>query len=370
MPPSFPPRSPPRSPNNKRWLIVGGALISFSSAVIALLTPVEQRGVNTLAASAVIATLLFLTWLARILWYRCAMHNGRFYQQLVEYEQQLWWHQHRQVIGLQDIVLLGPSGTEPQHWSRLLLREHRSPQPVIESTGRALRLPQIITKDSGAREAQLASLLVLQWRKQRPDVLVLPPSLFFWLGSPEAWQAFTQQASVTFPELLLPEHPENWLGEASLATVIEKIANSTVDQTILIAGCASQPAISKDLPAGEAAVLWLVGREGVVQLNRGEICDASTLANACERALEQSEINEPLEACLLFTLPDNELPSLDGWNLTHHLQDANWGITGNMAALVLMSLAALNTQQQGKPSAWIARDLTAGYTTGIVKTYG
>ncbi|MFZ4214723.1 hypothetical protein ACOZB2_25360, partial [Pantoea endophytica] len=76
------------------------------------------------------------------------------------------------------------------------------------------------------------------------------------------------------------------------------------------------------------------------------------------------------DACLLFTLPENELPSLNGWNLTHHVQDANWGITGNMAALILMSLAALNTQQQGKPSAWIARDLTAGYTTGIIKTYG
>ncbi|PIF21666.1 hypothetical protein SAMN06273570_3618 [Candidatus Pantoea floridensis] len=337
---------------------------------MALLTPVEQRGVNTLAVSTVIAALLFLTWLARILYYRCAMHNGRFYQQLVEYEQQLWWQQHRQVIGLHDIVLLGPSGTEPQHWSRLLLREHRSPQPVTESTGRALRLPQIVTKDSGTREAQLASLLVLQWRKQRPDALALPPRLFYWLGSPGAWQAFTQQASVTFPELLLPEQPENWLGEASLATVIEKINNATVDQTILIAGCASQPAISKDLPAGEAAVLWLVGREGVVQLNRGEICDSSTLANACQRALEQSEISEPPDACLLFTLPENELPSLNGWNLTHHVQDANWGITGNMAALILMSLAALNTQQQGKPSAWIARDLTAGYTTGIVKTYG
>ncbi|KHJ68456.1 hypothetical protein QU24_09115 [Pantoea rodasii] len=374
MPPSFPPRSEPVAPNNKRWMMVGAALISFSSAVIVLLTPAEQRGVNTFAVAAAITLLLLMAWLTRMLWYRCARHNCSFHQQLVKYEEQQWWSQHRQTAGLQDVVLLGAAGSEPQHWYRLLLREHRPLQPVAELNGQALRLPQVVNKSQSARETQLARLLVMQWREQRPDVLRSSPKLCFWQGTQEAWQAFIQQASVTFPELSLPEYPECWRGEASLSAAIEKMAVATTDQTILIAGSGSQlGAASGDLPAGEAAVLWLLGREGEMQLTRGEIChsgDAVALSAACIRALEQSEISDPPDACLLFELPENDMPAACGWNLTHHLQDGNWGRTGDMEALVAISLAALNTQQQGEPSGWIARNPVAGYTTGIVKTYG
>ncbi len=374
MPPSFTPRSEPAAPNNKRWMMAGAALISFSSAVIVLLTPAEQRGVNTFAVAAAITLLLLMVWLTRMLWYRCAWHNCSFHQQLVKYEEQQWWSQHRQAAGLQDVVLLGPAGSEPQHWYRLLLREHRPLQPVAELNGQALRLPQVVNKSQSARETQLARLLVLQWREQRPDPLCSSPQRCFWQGTQEAWQAFIQQASVTFPELSLPEYPECWRGEASLSVAIEKMADATTDQTILIAGSESQSAsASGGPPAGEAAVLWLLGSEGKVQLTRGEICrsgDADALSAACVRTLEQSQISDPPEACLLFALPENDMPAACGWNLTHHLQDGNWGRTGGMEALVAISLAALNTQQQGKPSGWIARDPVAGYTTGIVKTYG
>lgn len=374
LPPSFPPRSEPAAPNNKRWMMAGAALISFSSAVIVLLTPAEQRGVNTLAVAAAITLLLLMAWLTRMLWYRCARHNCSFHQQLVKYEEQQWWSQHRQVAGLQDVVLLGAAGSEPQHWYRLLLREHRPLQPVAELNGQALRLPQVVNKSQSARETQLARLLVMQWRAQRPHALQSSPQRCFWQGTQKAWQAFIQQASVTFPELSLPEYPECWLGEASLSAIAEKMPHLTAEQTILIAGCESHLATAgAALPAGEAAVLWVVGHEGEVQLTRGEISDAGdadALSAACLRAMEQSEISEPPDACLLFSLPENDMPAASGWNLTHHIQDGNWGNTGSMEALVVMSLAALNTQQQGKPNGWIARDPVAGYTTGIVKTYG
>lgn len=374
LPPSFPPRPEPASPNNKRWLLISAALLSFSSAVIALLTPAEQRGLNTIAVSAVIMMLLLMAWLTRMLWYRCARHNSRFHQQLVEYEQQQWWSQHRQAFGLQDIILLGPAGTELQHWHRLLLREHRPPQPVLESSGQALRLPQIFSKSQTTREAQLARLLVMQWREHKADALLTSPTICFWLGTQDAWQAFIQQASATFPELSLPEYPECWLGEASLSAIAGKMPHLTAEQTILVAGCESHLATAgAALPAGEAAVLWLAGREGEVQLTRGEISDtgdADALSTACLRAMEQGEISEPPDACLLFSLLENDMPAASGWNLTHHIQDGNWGNTGSMEALVVMSLAALHTQQQGKPNGWIARDPVAGYTTGIVKTYG
>jgi hypothetical protein len=43
------------------------------------------------------------------------------------------------------------------------------------------------------------------------------------------------------------------------------------------------------------------------------------------RALEQSELKDPPDACTLFSRPDIEALASSGWDVSQHLQDANWG---------------------------------------------
>ena len=374
MPPDFLPYPEAFPPNNMRWLAFTVAILFIGETLVALISPAEQRLLNSLVITGTLCLSVLFAWTARVLRYRCAQHNAHFYYQLVEYELQQWWLKHRQAVMLQDVVLLGPCGKDPQHWRKLLAREHHKLQPVEENGRTSLRLQQVYGNSQAEREGQLARLLVMQWREAHPDTLQQVPQQFYWQGSHQAWQAFRQQAAATFPELVVPETPQRWQGEHSLANVIETMAQAAEGACVLIAGCQSNALVPLNKPpAGEAALLWLAGREGQVQLCRGEKCDladAAGLVAACQRSLQQSEIDAPPATCLLFSLPEHDLSSLSGWNLTHHLQDQYWGRVGELEALIVMSLAAINAQQQGEPSGWIATDPTGGYTTGIVKPYG
>lgn len=108
-------------------------------------------------------------WLIRLLYYRMSVHNARFYDQLVAYEQQQWWAEHRQPIGLQEGLLLGPMGKTTTDWLRVLSRHQRPPEEENEGGGRALRAPYLSVSEAIAREKRLAELLVMEWQRQRSE---------------------------------------------------------------------------------------------------------------------------------------------------------------------------------------------------------
>lgn len=313
-------------------------------------------------------------WLVRLLYYRTSMHNAAFYYQLVAYEQQQWWAQHRQSFWLKEVLLLGPAGTRSVDWLRVLNREQRPPEEKKEGGSGALRLPQISAIDPSAREKWLAEMLVIEWQKQRSEIKLTSPLRCYWQGADITWQAFRAQMALTFPEIALPARPEPWQGEASLAEIASDLAEAKPEDTMLIAGClvvAAQPGTA--LPAGESAVLWLAGRNGPVQLTRGETfspAKGDILPTVFARALEQSEIKDPPEACMLFSQPDIKALASGGWDVSQHLQDANWGDIGDMDALIVLSLAAIYAEHHQQPCGWIARDPMNPLATGIIKPDG
>lgn len=73
---------------------------------------------------------------------------------------------------------------------------------------------------------------------------------------------------------------------------------------------------------------------------------------------------------MLFTHP--ALPALaqSGWNVTHHLQDLNWGDPGEMELLIVLTLAAISANYSKEPCGWIAKDTLHTLAFGIVKPYG
>lgn len=201
-----------------------------------------------------------------------------------------------------------------------------------------------------------------------------PPLRCYWQGADITWQAFREQMAIAFPEIALPVRPEPWQGEASLAEIARDLAEARPDDTMLIAGCqvvAALPGTAR--PAGESAALWLAGRNGPVQLTRGETFSpeqGDILLTVFSRALEQSELKEPPEACTLFSRPDIEALASSGWDVSQHLQDVNWGETGDMDALIVLSLAAIYAAHHQQPCGWIARDPMNTLATGIVKPDG
>lgn len=313
-------------------------------------------------------------WLLRQLYYRIALHHAQFYAQWVEQERQAWWAQHQQTFALSETVLLGPVGCEANHWKALIAREHQAPEEKNEAGGRTLRLVHSFVSDPDAREQQLAGMLIRQWLAQRGDADFPRLSRCYWQGSELAWRAFCQPMAESMPTFTLPAVPEKWQGEASLSAIAAQINDPHEDRLILVAGCQSLQASSDAArPAGESAVLWLVSREGPARITRGETYDAGQgedLIKVCERAMRQSKVTSPPDPCMVFTQPHAPELAQSGWNIMQYLQDANWGDTGQMEPLIVVTLAALYTAKYNQPCGWIARDPQHTLALGIVTPSG
>ncbi|WP_240775752.1 hypothetical protein [Nissabacter sp. SGAir0207] len=311
-------------------------------------------------------------WLCRLIYYRVSVHHRIVWDSEVERECNIWWEKHQSLLAFNEICLMGPSGSHALDWIRLLRREQRMPAVRQEAGGRALRLARTFSADVSEREQQLAYALVLQWQKEHHGP-VPPLAGCFWLGSDAAWQAFCSQMSISFPDTLLPASAEPWQGEATLSRIAASL-RADEQRHFLVAGCRScPPTHDSALPAGESAVLWLIGAKGDVVMPRGEVFDASAneaLKEVCERAVKQSGLEAAPDDCLLFA--HAHLPALAGcsWNINQHHQDNYWGEVGDMEPLVVISLAAILARQQNQPCGWIAPDPQHTFALGIVKPHG
>ena len=131
----------------------------------------------------------------------------------------------------------------------------------------------------------------------------MQPLACYWQGSLATWQAFVEQMTKCFADVQLPEEPEPWQGIRSLDSIIDRLQGAPVEARILCAGCQSSPPGPESLlPAGEAALLWLLGPEGGVRFSRGEWFDAETehLVTVAERALQQGQLTAPPQCACRF----------------------------------------------------------------------
>lgn len=367
--PVYPQYDISQAPSAKRWLAAGAILVLLSAGLTLLL---HKNALIVITGMTFSLLLVVMFWLIRLLYYRFSHHNAHFFNAQVDQRQQQWWLRHCRTLAFRDIVLIGPSGSETDDWLRVLNNAHVLPVVRKERGGDALRVSMSMSESVNGREQQLAAMLVLQWQKTRKyDVA---PDICYWLGGDEGWRAFVVQMAITFPALRLPDAPRPWMGEASLSTIIAEINTSPDDITIMVAGCQSLPAEkNSNQPAGESAVLWVLGPEGVVTMSRGEVYsppDDKTPEPVFERVLLQSECEQPPEHCLLFSQPDIEGLERSGWNISKHVQDMNWGSVGSMEALIVISLAVIYAETQRTPCGWIAKDPQHSLSLGIVKPHG
>lgn len=372
--PEFAPYRIASPPNVKRWFTVStGLLLVMGGCTLALHT----QGLSGVAIAGLFFWLLMLLVLClalRILYYRVAQHNAQAYHHEVDQVVKHWWWRHRQEVGMVDYVLIGAAGADQTDWLRLINQDHRRPQPQNEPQGKALRQMRTFSLDVDEREKQLARMAVLQWRAQTQQELTLQPIHCYWLGSLPAWQIFVIQMAESFPNVVLPDRPEPWNGIESLTAMIDHLQTADDQARVICAGCQSIPSMPNSLlPAGEAATIWLLGQQGRVQFSRGEYVQAEngeTVGEAASRALSQSRLEYPPESCFLFTQEDMPALSETRWGINQHVQDLNWGLTGEMEAMVVMTLAAVFAEKQATPCGWLARDPLHSLALGIVKPYG
>ena len=369
--PEYPVWETASAPNNRRWL-QAGALISLLAGGAGALTGEANRSAAAFAVMWLALVFIGFLWLCRLLYFRFSLHHAIAWQRNVRYEQNLWWEEHQSLIGLKDILLLGPAGAETMDWQRVLRRIQRPPVERHETGGKTLRIARTFSADSQEREQQLVRALVMQWKttsREMPQAI----SRCFFLGDAAVWSAFRAQMHDAFPEVNLPDQPEPWEGEATLARLTALLREDAKSQHLVV-GCVSCPASPDSLlPAGESAALWLVGADAPVVMPRGEFYDASAsdpLRNICERAVTQCELDEDPATCILFSHP--QIPQVNecGWNTTHNLQDNYWGIPGSMEPLIVISLAALYAQNEAQPCGWISTDPRHTLALGIVKPHG
>jgi len=372
--PEYPLYRVARPPAVKRWLSAGALMILLCGGGGALLQPAGNGAGLAIKGMAGAVILMGMLWLIHLLYYRTSAHNARYYEQLVEQQQQAWWKQHRHRFALSEMVLLGPAGTDTSHWLRLLKREHRVPEIKNEPGGKALRIGRTLVDTVTEREALLAKMLVLQWQTQSADSPLPHLCRCYWQGSLDAWHAFCTQMKVSFPDVVLPKKPEAWQGEETLSALASTAQTLPETEAILVAGCHSIAAsFNSVLPAGESAALCLVAQKGLVSLTRGEVYDIAgkeVLTAACERAEQQSGCEEPPDACMLFSQPTLPALAQSGWNVTHHVQDLNWGNPDDMEMLIVLVLAALYAKNYQEPCGWIAKDPLHTLALGIIKPYG
>lgn len=357
------------APAYSRWLAWGlAALVVVSGGAVFLRSSIEPR----LAVAAIVGTLLLwgLALMIRVLGYRFNRHNAQCYADATEQVRQAWWMRHRQKIALVESVLVSAACNKPEQVHMLFGPDHQPPTPQETGKGRAIRLLQVLASDAGARERELAVMLALQWQAQSTERCALEPVCCYWQGTQTAWQAFVEQMAACCEQVRLPEHPEPWQGIRSLDTIIDRLQGAPAGARVLCAGCHSSPTEPDSrLPAGEAAVLWLLGRQGGVRFSRGEWFSAEDeqLATVAERALQQSELEGPTTVCVSFSQPHVDDLAVTGWNTRQNVQDANFGALANLEAMVAQTLAAWHTEQHGGPCAWLASDPHYTLALGVVE---
>ncbi len=372
--PTFPRYRVAKPPVAKRWLGAGATLVLLSGIIAVMVRKSDANTSIILTCMVGMVLLGGVAWIVRTIFFRLSVHHSYTWEREAENERRHWWEIHQRQFALKDIVLIGPAGAELSDWLRVIKREHQAPSLRQEAQGKSLRIARSFSSDPIEREKQLAQMLVLQWKRQQGQVLLVAPEKYFWQGSPEAWQAFVAQLSESFPGIKPPEVPEIWQGEKTLSLLANVFADNEQQANYLIAGCQSLSPTSDSIrPAGECAVLWLAGSRGDATLSRGEFFDPSdneSLQHVALRAEKQSELNASPERCILFSHPEQPQLAACGWNVTHNIQDDYWGAPGKLDALVVISLAAIAAKSETKPCGWIASDPLHTLALGIVKPHG
>ena len=373
-PPLYPHVIAPRAPHWRRWWLALLMLCSVQAAALLALWPKGQPQLELWLWSAVLPLSWAMVLALRVLVWQIAQFQTDVYRGIRDEDLQRWWRRRGLGLPVQQVLLLGPAGDEQAQYCGLM---SATPVPKLSlipgATQPALRCRlslSNVTERGPALARHLARLTLAL-----PELSARWPALcgVAWAGDAGSETAFTQQlakAGVRLPETRVP------LGDlADLDALIEgfyPLCQEAADW-LLCAGVVSlECAGDGDLP-GEAGFLWVVDRQARQLLHRGEYLlseSNESPAELCAQVQCYAGLDGPPPSCLALDKISQVAFAQGGWCAAEHQLSTQWGLLGNLAPFIGMSLALLQAKVAAQPCGWLSQDAEERLAIGVVVPHG
>ncbi|MCO7517965.1 hypothetical protein NJF44_24575 [Pseudomonas guariconensis] len=372
--PQYPDYVEPGEPKWRRWWLALLVLWGAQSGLLLTLWPEGQPRLELWLWSAVLPLSWGLVLSVRALVWRIGLMNRDAYRQVIQAAEQRWWRKRGRALPVDQVLLLGPVGDDPEDFQRLMVGVPTPPvMDGLDGATPRLRCPGVLTG-----QADRLSMLAMHLADQ---ALALPeraerwPSLcaLAWVGDAAGEAAFAstlEAAGVGLPAARFSLRTLKDLD--ALIDALPKACPGEADG-LLCAGAVSREQAEEGEIPGEAGFVWVVSRKGSLRLHRGEYLlleHGETARELCAQMQRYAGLSEAPADCLALDASSPLAFVEGGWTVGQHQLAEYWGALGELAPFVGMSLAAIQAEHSSEPCGWLGKDGEGRLAMGVVVSHG
>ncbi|RMT61146.1 hypothetical protein ALP29_00516 [Pseudomonas syringae pv. avii] len=370
-PPEYPDYPKPGEPRWGRWGLALGSVVGMQSVLLLMLWPKEQPRLEMLLWSALLPLGWGVMLAVRVLVWQILLFNRQVYLRTSLVATNVWWQRRRLGLPVQSVVLLGPAGDVQANYLHLM--KDAAPPKVFEVAGairprlRCQVSLSVISERAPALGRHLGRLALASaelsecWPHLRAVV---------WVGSKASQTAFEDvltKGGIVLPSARLPL--QNLAELDHLIDVFHRDCSGENDW-LLCAGVSSiATAQDGELP-GEAGFYWRVSRQARQLLHRGEYLADGASVELCAQMQRYAGLEQPPSDCLALDKASQDAFVEGGWSAAEHQLAGQWGVLGDLAPFIGMSLALLQAGAAGQPCGWLSQDANKRLAIGVAVPYG
>lgn len=372
--PQYPEAAQPGVPQWRRWWLALLWLWALQTVVLLTLWPADQTQVELWLCSAVLPLCWALALALRVLGWQIGLFDRGVYQRFVEAALQRWWRQRSLGLPVQEVLLIGPVGDVQTQYQGLMAGV-LVPKPVMlrDATQPRFCCPFSLNKAT-TREPLLARHLA-RMTLQLPDWSERGTLLrgIAWTGDEDSRIAFSKTLSeggVVLPEARMPLNDLR-----DLDVLIDAFHHDCHDEDdwLLCAGVVSVQGTEATEVPGEAGFVWLVSRQGRQLLHRSEYrlddTDATSI-ELCAQVQRYACLDSAPPTCLALDQASQNAFVDGGWTAAEHQLAGHWGMLGQIAPFIGMSLALLQAGMSRQPCGWLSQDGEKRMAIGMAVPHG
>lgn len=365
----------PGRPRWRRWWLALLLLWSTQAALLLALWPEGRPRLELWLWGSLLPLAWALALALRFLVWQIGLGNRAAYRRTLDAALQRWWRRRGMSLPVERVMLFGPAGELQPQYALQMTGTAVTPPPMEQGEGKrpVLRCP-VSASLGGLRGPLLARHLACQllasegWTESWPLLRGVA-----WFGSQDSYRAFAK--ALADGGWSLPDEPLPLAGLPSLERLIDDFAQRCPHEGdwLLCAGAASIEQAPERQMAGEAAFAWRVGRKGASRLQRGEYLlmdKGESPAELCAQMQRYGGLAKAPAVCLAMDVQSMEAFVSGGWLASEHLLAAYWGVLGDLAPFIGMSMALLHSSGTGEPCGWLSCDGERRLAMGVAVPYG
>lgn len=365
----------PATPRWRRWGVALLLLWGMQAALLLALWPEGRPRLELWLWGSLLPLAWALALALRFLVWQVGLGNRAAYRRTLDAALQRWWRRRGMSLPVQRVMVFGPAGELQPQYALHMTGKAVAPPTLEQGAGKppVLRCP-VSASLGGLREPllarHLARLLLTSegWTESWPLLRGVA-----WCGSQDSYRAFAK--ALAGGGWSLPDEPLPLADLSSLEQLIDDFAKRCPQEGdwLLCAGAASIEQAPAQQVAGEAAFAWRVGRQGASRLQRGEYLlmdKGESPAELCTQMQRYGGLAKAPAACLAMDAQSMEAFVAGGWSASEHLLAPYWGVLGDLAPFIGMSMALLHSTGTGEPCGWLSGDGERRLTMGVAVPYG